>query len=187
VTPIATRTSWVIRYAFPAKLRNTAHANAISTTALSTPGVPTSTECVGTKYTIKSGDTCNSIALSQGLSTGELIDANKLQAFCANFPKSGTLCIPQTSKCKTRTVETDDTCAKIADANRLAWSQIVSWNPDFGKDCKRIGQYVGYVMCISTPGGDWINPDPQPVPTPTTTPYVIQPFSCTCFLHTKPY
>ncbi|ORY04390.1 hypothetical protein BCR34DRAFT_57224 [Clohesyomyces aquaticus] len=151
VTPIATKTSWVI-----------------STTVPSTVGLPTSTTCTGNNYTIKSGDTCNSIALSQGLSTGNLLDANKLQAFCAKFPSSGTLCIPASGKCKTQTVKTGDTCAKIADQNKVTWAQIVSWNPEFGKDCGRIADNVGYVMCISTPGGDWVNPSPAPVSTPTT-------------------
>jgi hypothetical protein len=130
--------------------------------------LPTSTSCVGTQYTIKSGDTCHSIAMSQGVSTGGLLDANKLAAGCAKLPKSGTLCISTNAKCKTRLVQQGDTCAKVADANKLSWTQVATWNRDFSSDCKRIREFVGYSMCISTPGGDWKNPSPSATtPTPS--------------------
>lgn len=147
VTPVATTTSWII------------------STTLPSPSValPTSTTCVGTTYAIKSGDTCDSIATAQGLSTGGLIDANGLQAHCANLPKSGNLCIPTSAKCKTRTVKQGDTCAKVADQVGLTWVQIATWNPDFGSDCKRISNFTGSVMCVSTPGGNWVNPSPTEI------------------------
>lgn len=134
-------------------------------TTLPSPSValPTSTTCVGTTYAIKSGDTCDSIATAQGLSTGGLIDANGLQAHCANLPKSGNLCIPTSAKCKTRTVKQGDTCAKVADQVGLTWVQIATWNPDFGSDCKRISNFTGSVMCVSTPGGNWVNPSPTEI------------------------
>ena len=85
----------------------------------------------------------SSIAISQGVSTGGLLDANKLAAACANFPTSGTLCISTNAKCKTRLVQQGDTCAKVADANKLTWTQVATWNQDFGSDCKRTGDFVG--------------------------------------------
>jgi hypothetical protein len=108
--------------------------------------------------------------MSQGVSTGGLLDANKLDAACANFPTSGTLCISKNAKCKTRLVQKGDTCAQVADDNQLTWTQVATWNQDFGSDCKKIGNFVGYSMCVSTPGGDWINPSPSattPIPTVT--------------------
>lgn len=67
-------------------------------------------------------------------------------------------------------MKSGDTCAKIADANKVAWVQIVSWNPVFGEDCTKVKSYVGYPICISTPGGDWVNPSPVPITSEATTP-----------------
>ncbi|EDU47587.1 predicted protein [Pyrenophora tritici-repentis Pt-1C-BFP] len=92
------------------------------------------------------------------------------EAACVKFPKSGTLCISTNAKCKTRLVQQGDTCAKVADANKSTWTQVATWNRDFGSDCKRIGEFVGGLVCISTPGGDWKNPSPSAAtPTPSVT------------------
>ncbi|RYN19897.1 hypothetical protein AA0119_g7532 [Alternaria tenuissima] len=156
VTPIAASTAWVT-----------------STTA--SGATPTPTGCTGTMYTIRSGDTCQSVAAARGISVAGLLTANGLQGFCANFPTSGALCIPTSGRCKTYTVKTGDTCAKIADANKKAWVQIVSWNPVLGKDCGNLGSYIGYPICVSTPGGDWVNPSPVPSTSEATTPLSSMP------------
>ncbi|KAF2733509.1 hypothetical protein EJ04DRAFT_439015, partial [Polyplosphaeria fusca] len=147
VTPPATTTLWVTSGTLP-----------------STSGggsTPTPTGCVGVTYKIKSGDTCQSVSSSQGISTGDLLDANNLQIFCANFPKSGNLCIPTAAKCKTYTVKSGDTCASIGDDHGLTWTQVVTWNDAFGFACQSIDKVVGWTACVSNPGGDWINPDPS--------------------------
>jgi hypothetical protein len=77
-------------------------------------------------------------------------------------------------KCKARTVVQNDTCESIADANGLTWTQVMTWNPAFGADCKRIGDYVGFTMCVSTPGGDYVNPNP--VPTTLTSTFQLPSF-----------
>jgi LysM repeat protein len=129
------------------------------TTSVGVP-TPTAGSCIGTKYTIKTGDTCQSVSLAQGLSTADLLIQNNLQAFCVNFPTAGSLCIPTEAKCKTYTVKTGDKCASIADANKLTWTQMVTWNPNFGQGCESIGKFTGWTACVSNPGGDWINPSP---------------------------
>ena len=78
--------------------------------------------------------------------------------------------MPTSERCKTYTVKTGDTCAKIADANKVAWVQIVSWNPVLGENCGNVKSYVGYPICVSTPGGDWVNPSPVPSTSEVTTP-----------------
>jgi LysM repeat protein len=151
VTSTDTKTQWVIRG-----------------TPVSTSGgdsTPKPTGCVGTTYTVKSGDTCQSISLSQSISTGDLLEANNLQAFCEKFPKSGSLCIPTAAKCKTYTVETGDTCTSIADAHGLTWTQVVTWNDVFGLACQNIERVIGYTACVSNPGGDWVNPKPSSIST----------------------
>lgn len=129
--------------------------------------VPKPTGCQGTTYTVKSGDTCQSVALANNLSTADLLMGNNLQAFCAKFPTSGNLCIPKSAKCKVYTVKKGDTCASIGTANKLTWTQVVTWNPIFGDSCNAINQYVGWTACISNPGGDYVNPHPT-TPKPST-------------------
>ena len=91
--------------------------------------IPTPTGCEGTQYALRSGDTCQSVASARGFSVAGLLSANGLQSYCANFPTQGTLCIPAVARCRTYAVKSGDTCTKIAEANKLVWAQIISWNP----------------------------------------------------------
>ncbi|OAL43398.1 hypothetical protein IQ07DRAFT_524422 [Pyrenochaeta sp. DS3sAY3a] len=150
VTPIATSTAWIT-----------------SGTPTASDAKPTPSTCVGTTITLRSGDTCQSLALARGISVAGLLTANGLPAYCVNFPTSGTLCLPAIERCRVYAVQTGDTCEKIADANKLTWAQIVSWNPSLGLKCENIGSYVGYAICVATPGGVWVNPDPTS-PSPST-------------------
>jgi LysM repeat protein len=129
---------------------------------------PTAVPCTGTTYNILLGDTCNSIAESHGIDTVGLLAANHL-ASCASLPTSGTLCIPTASQCTTYTVQSGDTCNTIADAHGLIFAQIVSWNAVLLKDCSAIVNAVGTQICVSTPGGGWVDPDPSDTIALTTT------------------
>lgn len=120
------------------------------------PATPT---CSGSSYTIQTGDTCSSVSFSQGIDTAGLLAANNLGP-CSSFPQSGSLCIPTASKCTVYTVQAGDTCGTIADAHSVLFSQIVSWNPMLNEDCGAIAGVVGMQICISTPGGGWVNPSP---------------------------
>lgn len=126
--------------------------------------------CQGTTYTIKSGDTCQSIAMAQGFSTMQLLEANGLTAYCRSFPKAGSsICIPDRLKCKPYAPRFGDTCNSIAAANKISFVQIVSWNPEVGETCGNIEKVANktMVMCVSAPGGAWVNPSP-PITTKST-------------------
>lgn len=128
---------------------------------------PTPTRCQGSLYTIKSNDTCHSVSQSQGISTARLLSQNGMFS-CKNFPKSGSLCIPKEVKCNTYTVIQGDNCGKIADAKGLTWTQVMNWNPDLGMACEGLKDAVGNEICISAPGGNWVDPSPQPPKTTST-------------------
>ncbi|KAF4812172.1 LysM domain-containing protein [Colletotrichum siamense] len=136
---------------------------------------PTSTpECVGTTYTIQSGDTCLSISKSRGVSTSQLLTANHLPAFCSNFPSSGTICIPDSISCKTYEMVKGDKCRDVASKNDISWTQVVTWNPELGQACEYIDNFAsrGYILCASNPGGSWVHPFPEDevdIPSPKTT------------------
>ncbi|KAK4118090.1 carbohydrate-binding module family 50 protein [Parathielavia appendiculata] len=150
LTPLATTTSWV---------------------TIAPTGTPS---CEGTTYTIQSGDNCRSIALAQGIGSVHLLAANNLEAACHNFPTSGSVCIPSAKKCKPYQLKADlsDTCATIAGQETVTWTQIVSWNPELGEYCENIDHLAkgGNVICVSTPGGDWVNPFPEEPSTTTSEP-----------------
>lgn len=137
-----------------------------------TPSVTTtstSATCSGTIYTIKPSDTCQSISIAEGISTTDLLVANNLQGYCYEFPTSGSLCIPSAKVCTPYTVKAGDTCGTIAGNLTAATSpiQIISWNPALGSSCSNLANLVGYVICVSNPGGTWVNPNP--VTSSTTT------------------
>lgn len=50
----------------------------------------------------------------------------------------------------------------------IIFSQIVGWNPPLGPACGNIASYVGFAICVSVPGGAWVNPSPSAVTTTTT-------------------
>jgi len=142
--------------------------SATTTTSGSTTSTSASASCIGSKYTIKSKDTCQSISMSQGISTVLLLSQNNLRGYCTNFPTSGSLCIPTASQCTAYTIKTNDTCISIADGAHVTWAQVVSWNPSLGRACQNLPQYIGYVICISNPGGSYINPSPTTISVSST-------------------
>lgn len=151
---------------------------ATSTTFVSVPttsgGTPTPT-CSGKVHAISSGENCRSISLKESISTNELLLANELEAWCNNFPTSGTVCIPEKKKCQPHQLNYNgsDSCASLASQYNVTWAQIVSWNIEVGTYCDKIRRLAanGFVICVSTPGGEWVNPHPElePTPAPTST------------------
>ncbi|KAK2610141.1 hypothetical protein N8I77_003595 [Diaporthe amygdali] len=113
-----------------------------------TPATPT---CTGATYQIQPGDTCQSVSQAQDVGTAWLLLDNGLQAFCGNFPTSGSLCVQST--CKVYTVQTNDTCASIAEAQGVSAVMLGLWNPVLGTSCRSIGKSIGDSICLSPPGG----------------------------------
>jgi hypothetical protein len=75
--------------------------------------------CSGKKYVTKSGDTCDSIAQSNLVSSGSLYETNPEFFDCAN-PASGIEpCLP-TSYEKQYKIKTGDDCVPIALANSVS-------------------------------------------------------------------
>lgn len=92
-----------------------------------TPSASPTSFCAGTTYTIKPGDTCDSVSLGQGIGTEWLINDNDLFSFCRDFPKSGKLCLE--NKCTVHTVGEEETCKSIAKEYKITEAQLYAWNP----------------------------------------------------------
>ena len=159
-TSSCTKTNFPITFSPPA-------FTVTPTSTVVSSAAPTAT-CAGTTYNIAVGDTCQSVSLSQGVATAWLLFDNDLEAFCADFPTSGSLCI--SSVCETYTVEEGDTCKSIASAHAspdVTGVLIGLWNPILGPACRAIALSVGHQICISPPGS---GPIPPPASTTTTLP-----------------
>lgn len=105
-----------------------------------------------------------------------MLQANGLQAYCSNFPTSGSVCIPTSMRCSPYALQVGDTCDTIASKRGLTKPQVVSWNQEVGPLCGNIGKLAskGMTLCVSNPGGDWVDPSPSDhQPTTTETPWTL--------------
>ncbi|KAK4441912.1 carbohydrate-binding module family 50 protein [Podospora aff. communis PSN243] len=167
---------------------------AVTSPTKSTWSIPPATtlpapSCRGTTYTIKAGDTCQSIAMAQGFSTAQLVEANGLVAYCRSFPGAGaTICMPDSLKCTPYALRVGDNCNRIAAANKVPYAQIVSWNPEVGELCGNIERLTNttMVICISTPGGAWVDPSPAPSSTSSSSVDTIFTLTGTGMMSTMP-
>lgn len=99
--------------------------------------------------------------MAQGLSTDELLRYNSLQSYCNNFPAAGmSLCIPSLRVCKAYTVQSADTCKSLQKQFGITYAQLSGWNPSLDPKCNNIARSVGFAICVSAPGGAWVNPNP---------------------------
>ncbi|KAI0364300.1 hypothetical protein BV20DRAFT_1029986 [Pilatotrama ljubarskyi] len=111
-------------------------------------------KCVFGTYTIKSGDTCQSIASANSLSYDQLIAINGLDMSCTKLPApSGKICL--SGSCPLYTVKANDTCVGIYQANTISWSQLLAWNPQINSYCTNIDTQVGKGICVGPPGGGY--------------------------------
>ncbi|KAJ5356451.1 hypothetical protein N7517_011060 [Penicillium concentricum] len=121
------------------------------TTSTTTTAIPTCTEA----YTVQATDNCHSVALAHNVSTYNLLFSNDLDLYCENFATvvNSTLCVPQ--KCSTYVWKGQDSCDSVTRGlNGVTVAQFLSWNPIFDMLCRNSLSYIGYVVCLSSPGGD---------------------------------
>ncbi|KAI0364298.1 hypothetical protein BV20DRAFT_1125711 [Pilatotrama ljubarskyi] len=135
---------------------NAAASNATSYNVTAAPTLtPASTDnCVFGTYTVKSGDTCQSIASANSLSYDQLIAINGLDMPCTKLPApGGKICL--SGSCPLYTVKANGTCVGIYMANGISWAQLLAWNPQIDSYCTNINTQVGKAICIGPPGGGY--------------------------------
>ncbi|KAL1869088.1 hypothetical protein VTK73DRAFT_3366 [Phialemonium thermophilum] len=112
----------------------------------------------GSKYTVKAGDTCKSIAVSNSVGEGTLWAINNIQPNCSAMTIGQSLCLPK--QCTLYTLKPGDTCQSITAATGVSFSSLLGYNPTISPDCGNLNM-TGSVVCISNPEGDF---DPPPSP-----------------------
>ena len=141
-----------------------------------------SNTCVsGKTYTTKVGDSCDSIALSQGVSAATMYYINSNIFDCAEITPGTNLCLPPTCT-NIYQVQKGDSCLDIALKNGIMNDQLLSYNPQLNWNCTNLHDaepYWGNTLCVSTPGGTYdgqplnnntANVEPQRIDPPSGTP-----------------
>ncbi|KAM0272161.1 hypothetical protein ACHAQH_008838 [Verticillium albo-atrum] len=98
-------------------------------------------------YTVKKGDTCNSIAVAQNVSTFGLVQMNAMNINCEVMPDKGTnLCLDR--PCDTYTIRAGEDCASISETFGLSENQFIALNPMIDSTCSNIKRWKNYVVCV---------------------------------------
>ncbi|KAK2038552.1 LysM domain-containing protein [Colletotrichum somersetense] len=138
--------------------------------AVTTKPVPTSTDgpVCPSPYTVKSGDTCDSIATAYKVSTNAVIRAGITGPGCKNLVPGVQLCLPEA--CAQYRVKWDDSCANILkDVPGLQAQHLLTWNPNISPLCTNLRDMVGDLICVSPPGRTLADATAVPSGPPTTT------------------
>ena len=117
--------------------------------------LPTDVEsrlCMGTNYTVASGDTCESIAADHGLAIDRFLEDNSIDFHCQSLEVGSTVCAGQ--KCRLGTVPENATCADLLRTNDFTLTELLSWNPIIHSTCNNLPTLAGRTICLSPPGSD---------------------------------
>ncbi|KAM5529504.1 hypothetical protein BFJ69_g16583 [Fusarium oxysporum] len=137
--------------------------------------------CVsGNTYTTQDGDSCDSIALAQGVSAATMYYINSNIFDCSKIAAGTELCLPLTCT-KIYKVQTGDTCRSIASKANILTDKLLSFNSQLNWNCTNLQDadpYWGSTLCVSTPGGTYSGQpvnntkpiDPQPIDPPNGAP-----------------
>jgi hypothetical protein len=113
-----------------------------------TTAPPVTTPICASTYVVQTDDTCNSIALSQSISTFSLYNTNGIWPSCGNLAIGDSLCIKDT--CTTYEVQSSDTCDSIllGLSNTITGSQLLAWNPNINALCANLHDFEETVICV---------------------------------------
>ncbi|CAI7624471.1 unnamed protein product [Penicillium pancosmium] len=111
---------------------------------------PTPTVCNDRSAVIQPGDTCDTFAAANNVSTWRMLIENGLQSGCVNFPSNGTLCV--TGHCQTHLATAEDTCMGVASKYGITITQLITWNSVLNNLCTNFDIVVSHQICVSYPG-----------------------------------
>lgn len=150
---------WQSTYEYVATTCNLTVTTFNATASAFNVSVPTTaTTCLsGNIYTTKDGDTCDSIALSEGVSAATMFYTNPNILNCSDIASGTSLCLPLTCT-DVYSVQANDTCASVAVSNFITSADVINWNSQLSWNCSNLvspDPYWGSVLCVSAPGGTY--------------------------------
>ncbi|EFQ85020.1 hypothetical protein PTT_20167 [Pyrenophora teres f. teres 0-1] len=102
------------------------------------------------------GDTTNSIAKSNSVSTDWLLTFNNQLPASINetFADRETICMDNVPKCILHQITSTETCSSLVKMSGTSVNEIMfsSWNPTVGSACRNLYAMVGKYICVSPPG-----------------------------------
>ncbi|EEP79928.1 hypothetical protein UREG_04770 [Uncinocarpus reesii 1704] len=136
------------------------------------------------KYTIQDGDTCDSIALAQSVSSAALFSGNsEIIHNCSRLPVGSELCLPLTCE-KVYTLQSTDNCTSIEIATGTKVGGLRAYNNWINMACTNLhfaSQVHGHILCLApqagtyTPTGVGPGTTPNPIPAPGYTRRTVAP------------
>ncbi|KAL7794273.1 LysM domain protein [Trichoderma ceciliae] len=108
----------------------------------------------GKKVVTKQGDSCDSVALANSVSSASLYYINPNLTNCTSIAAGVELCLPQT--CTTHTVQEGETCVDVGVNAGTSWMSLIDWNLMLDSRCSNLWStdpFWGHVICVSAPGG----------------------------------
>ncbi|PWY95959.1 hypothetical protein BO94DRAFT_571459 [Aspergillus sclerotioniger CBS 115572] len=120
----------------------------VVTSSSTTSTIPTS--CADRSAVIQPGDTCDTFAAANNVSTWRMLIENGLQSGCVDFPSSGTLCV--TGHCQTHLVTASDSCMSLALKYGITITQFITWSSVLNSQCSNFDVLIGHYVCVSYPG-----------------------------------
>ncbi|KAH1913088.1 hypothetical protein KXW47_005990, partial [Aspergillus fumigatus] len=110
----------------------------------------------GTKLTTVEGDTCDSIAQTNSLSSAALYMGNQDQIYnCSKIEANLNLCLPLPCG-QTYVLQPDDTCTSIESATSLQVGDLRAFNPWISFACDNLhiaSKIYGKTLCLTPQGG----------------------------------
>lgn len=109
-----------------------------------------------TTYTVKYGDTCDTIALQYGVASAALQSGNReLIQDCSRLQPGDVLCLPLSCE-KIYTLQDNDTCFSIDMTQDVEYGGTRKYNPWIDMYCSNLQttrRIIGSVICLSPQGG----------------------------------
>ncbi|PPR06460.1 hypothetical protein CVT24_002621 [Panaeolus cyanescens] len=127
--------------------------------------------------TVQSGDTCDALAISQGVSSYQINYLNNNG--CSNLQIGQVLCLADTTyNCQpVYTVQPGDYCWGISEAHGISFDRLISNNPQLNPSSCPI--YPGMTLCVSPTGPTTTTVPPTTTVSSTTTNPNPTPGTCT--------
>ncbi|KAF1992248.1 hypothetical protein K402DRAFT_366317 [Aulographum hederae CBS 113979] len=85
--------------------------------------------CSGRTYTVRDGDTCQSIAAAHSIASDRLINDANLDYHCTALSAGSEICLG--APCKLATIRANQTCNDFVADQTFYLTQFLSWNPSF--------------------------------------------------------
>lgn len=116
-------------------------------TKIPNPADDTSQPTCLTPYVVKSGDSCDAIAIAYNVSTNSIIKAGSLRNDCRNLLPGTSLCLP--APCVLYRIQEGDSCTSIVKANSgVTGVSFLAWNPNITPLCTNLADLTRTLICV---------------------------------------